>query len=179
MGSIANHEEITTDQADVNKSESVTEDPPKKKPQLENEITEPLGEDVNSKSLKSSESVQATEVPDDISSKPAKPLSDPHDDKASAEKSPSKSGAIKHYLKLKNINNLMRRTEKPKTTISANPLGPIYAIDDMKGVQLEWAKPKRYEPSASNDRVRRIANGLSSLLPTGTIALRLVSELGA
>ena len=178
MGSISNHEEIT-DQADVNKS--VTEEPPKKKPQLENEITKPLlGEDVNSESSKSSESVQATEVPDDISSKPAKPLCDPHDDKAAAEKSPSKSGAIKHYLKLKNINNLMRRTEeKPETTISTSLLGPKYAIDDMKGVQLEWAKPKRYEPSASHDRVRRIANGLSSLLPTGTIALRLVSELGA
>ena len=167
MGSIANHEEIT-DQADVNKSESVTEEPPKKKPQLENELSKPLGEDVNSESLKSSESVQASEVPDDISSKPAKPLSDPHDDKASAEKSPSKSGAIKHYLKLKNINNLMRRTEeKPETTISASPLGPKYAIDDMKGDE------RRYEPSASHDRVRSIANGLSSLLPTGTIALQL------
>ena len=74
----------------------------------------------------------------------------------------------------------MRRTEeKPETTISASPLGPKYAIDDMKGVQLEWAKPKRYEPSASHDRVRSIANGLSSLLPTGTIAIQFLFKLGA
>ena len=59
------------------------------------------------------------------------------------------------------------------------PFGPKYAIDDMKGVQLEWANPKRYEPSASHDRVRSIANGLSSLLPTGTIAIQFLFKLGA